>query len=169
MRHLKHRQSLGVTREHRAAMLSNLAAALIRHGRIETTLVKARTLRPFIEKIITKAKKAAAAPEKKDAIHLRRHALRKSLQVAPHLGIGIFSNAQARAGMAQEQVADSDAHAAAAHPGSDLSGQLMKATPARGDLDLSLTPHPLSSQAPANRPAVGASPDCRQPARSDGR
>jgi len=77
MRHLKHRQSLGVTREHRAAMLSNLAAALIRHGRIETTLVKARTLRPFIEKIITKAKKAAAAPEKKDAIHLRRHALRK--------------------------------------------------------------------------------------------
>lgn len=77
MRHLKHRQSLGVTREHRAAMLSNLAASLIRHGRIETTLAKARVLRPFIEKVITKAKKAAAAPEKKDAIHLRRHALRQ--------------------------------------------------------------------------------------------
>ena len=77
MRHLKHRRSLGVTREHRAAMLSNLAAALIRHGRIETTLIKARALRPFIEKIITKAKRAAAAGEKKDAIHLRRHALRK--------------------------------------------------------------------------------------------
>jgi large subunit ribosomal protein L17 len=77
MRHLKHHQSLGVTREHRAAMLSNLAAALIVHGRIETTLTKARALRPFIEKIITKAKKAAAASEKKDAIHLRRTALRK--------------------------------------------------------------------------------------------
>ncbi len=77
MRHLKHRQSLGVTREHRAAMLSNLAAALIRHGRIETTLTKAQALRPFVEKIITKAKKAAAASEKKDAIHLRRTALRK--------------------------------------------------------------------------------------------
>ena len=77
MRHLKHHQSLGVTREHRAALLSNLAAALIVHGRIETTLTKARALRPFIEKIITKAKKAAAAAEKKDAIHLRRHALRK--------------------------------------------------------------------------------------------
>lgn len=77
MRHLKHRRSLGVTREHRAAMLSNLAAALIRHGRIETTLTKARALRPFIEKIITKAKKAAVAGEKKDAIHLRRHALRR--------------------------------------------------------------------------------------------
>lgn len=77
MRHLKHHQSLGVTREHRAALLSNLAAALIRHGRIETTLTKARALRPFIEKIITKAKRAAVAGEKKDAIHLRRHALRK--------------------------------------------------------------------------------------------
>lgn len=77
MRHLKHHQSLGVTREHRAALLSNLAAALITHGRIETTLTKARALRPFIEKVITKAKKAAVAAEKKDAIHLRRHALRK--------------------------------------------------------------------------------------------
>src|SRR5512142_1353499 len=77
MRHLKHRHSLGVTREHRAAMLSNLAASLIRHGRIQTTLTKARALRPFIEKIITKAKKAAVAAEKKDAIHLRRTALRK--------------------------------------------------------------------------------------------
>jgi len=77
MRHLKHHRSLGVTREHRAAMLSNLAASLILHGRIETTLTKARALRPFIEKVITKAKKAAVAAEKKDAIHLRRHALRK--------------------------------------------------------------------------------------------
>jgi large subunit ribosomal protein L17 len=77
MRHLKHRHSLGVTREHRAALLSNLAAALITSGRIETTLTKARALRPFIEKVITKAKKAAAAAEKKDSIHLRRVALRK--------------------------------------------------------------------------------------------
>ncbi len=58
-------------------MLSNLAAALIRHGRIQTTLAKARALRPFVEKVITKAKRAAAAAEKKDAIHLRRLALRK--------------------------------------------------------------------------------------------
>lgn len=77
MRHRKHRQTLGVTREHRAAMLSNLAAALIRHGRIETTLAKARALRPFVERIVTKAKKAAAASEKKDALHHRRLALRK--------------------------------------------------------------------------------------------
>ncbi len=56
-------------------MLSNLAAALITHGRIETTLTKAKALRPFIEKVITKAKQAAAKTEKKDAIHLRRVAL----------------------------------------------------------------------------------------------
>jgi large subunit ribosomal protein L17 len=76
MRHNKHHASLGVTREHRRAMLSNLGASLIKHGRIETTLTKAKALRPFIEKVITKAKKAAVATEKKDAIHLRRLALR---------------------------------------------------------------------------------------------
>src|SRR5690349_13204727 len=75
MRHNKHHSSLGVTREHREAMLSNLAASLIEHGRIQTTLTKAKALRPFIEKVITKAKKAAAKTEKKDQIHLRRLAL----------------------------------------------------------------------------------------------
>jgi len=76
MRHQKHHASLGVTREHREAMLSNLAAALIKHGRIQTTLAKARALRPFIEKVITKAKRASAAQEKSAALHLRRLALR---------------------------------------------------------------------------------------------
>lgn len=76
MRHNKHHASLGVTREHRKAMLSNMGASLIRHGRIQTTLTKAKALRPFIEKVITKAKKAAVATEKKDAIHLRRLALK---------------------------------------------------------------------------------------------
>jgi large subunit ribosomal protein L17 len=76
MRHNKHHASMGVTREHRAAMLSNLATSLITHGRIKTTLSKARALRPFIEKVITKAKKAAVQTAKPDAIHLRRLALR---------------------------------------------------------------------------------------------
>jgi large subunit ribosomal protein L17 len=75
MRHNKHHASLGVTREHRAAMLSNMAASLITHGRIQTTLTKAKALRPFVERVITKAKQAAAKTEKKDAIHLRRLAL----------------------------------------------------------------------------------------------
>ena len=76
MRHQKHHASLGVTREHRESMLSNLAAALITHDRIQTTLAKARALRPFIEKVITKAKHAASKEAKRDAVHLRRLALR---------------------------------------------------------------------------------------------
>src|SRR5258706_11854802 len=72
MRHNKHHASLGVTVEHRRAMLSNLAASLITHGRIKTTLTKAKALRPFIEKVITKAKQAAAKTDPKDALHLRR-------------------------------------------------------------------------------------------------
>ncbi|GAB5560685.1 MAG: hypothetical protein SynsKO_23320 [Synoicihabitans sp.] len=76
MRHRVHRQSLGVTREHRAAMLSNMSVSLITHGRIKTTLTKAKALRPFIEKVVTKAKRAAAKTEKKDKLHLRRLALR---------------------------------------------------------------------------------------------
>ncbi len=74
MRHLKHRFQLGRKKEHRIALMSNMGAALLRHGRIQTTLPKAKALRPFIEKIITLAKKAeGATPEK--ALHYRRLAL----------------------------------------------------------------------------------------------
>jgi large subunit ribosomal protein L17 len=77
MRHKKHTHSLaGRSASHRAATLSNMAASLIEHDRIETTLAKAKALRPFVEKIITKAKQAAAKTEKKDALHLRRLALK---------------------------------------------------------------------------------------------
>ncbi|MCC5805875.1 MAG: 50S ribosomal protein L17 [Opitutales bacterium] len=74
MRHLRHRHQLGRKKEHRAALMSNLAAALLTHGRIKTTLPKAKALRPFIEKIITFAKKAqGASPER--ALHFRRLAI----------------------------------------------------------------------------------------------
>jgi len=76
MRHKEHKYGLGITREHRESLMSNLATSLIKHGRIQTTLTKAKALRPFIEKAITKAKKAASKTEKKDAIHLRRLALK---------------------------------------------------------------------------------------------
>lgn len=56
-------------------MLANMAASLIQHGRIKTTVTKAKALRPFIEKVITKAKQAAAKADKKDALHLRRLAM----------------------------------------------------------------------------------------------
>ena len=54
MRHSKHKHTLGVKKEHRAAIMASLAAALFRHDRIETTLASAKALRPFAEKIISK-------------------------------------------------------------------------------------------------------------------
>ncbi len=57
MRHRKHRQQLGVKKEHRSALLANLASSLIDKGRIRTTTTKAKALRPFIEKLITLTKK----------------------------------------------------------------------------------------------------------------
>ncbi len=76
MRHLKHRSQLGRTKEHRAALLANLSAALLTHGRIETTLAKAKALRPYVERIITLAVKANL-PEAKNSLHLRRQAVSK--------------------------------------------------------------------------------------------
>jgi large subunit ribosomal protein L17 len=67
MRHNKHRQSLGVTKEHRSALLANLASSLIKHGRIRTTTAKAKALRPFVERIVTLAKQGD--------LHRRRVAL----------------------------------------------------------------------------------------------
>ncbi|CAI8315530.1 MAG: 50S ribosomal protein L17 [Opitutia bacterium UBA7350] len=75
MRHSKRRHVLGVTGPHRAAMMGNLSVALITHGRIETTLSKAKALRPFIEKVITLAKKADQANDAARKLHYRRLAV----------------------------------------------------------------------------------------------
>ncbi len=56
MRHRHGYRKLGRTSSHRKALLKNLAIALIAHGRIETTVEKAKELRSYIEKLITKAK-----------------------------------------------------------------------------------------------------------------
>ena len=57
MRHKLGQRKLGRTSSHRIALLRNLAAALIKHEQITTTLPKARELRPYIEKLITLGKK----------------------------------------------------------------------------------------------------------------
>lgn len=72
MRHSKHRYQLGVKKEHREALLANLASALILHEQIETTLTKAKALRPFVEKIVTLAKKAANTDDPARKLHYRR-------------------------------------------------------------------------------------------------
>jgi large subunit ribosomal protein L17 len=68
MRHRKVGRSLRRTSEQRLALLRNLATSLIESGGIETTEAKARELRPFVEKLITKAKSGT--------LHARRGAIR---------------------------------------------------------------------------------------------
>jgi large subunit ribosomal protein L17 len=68
MRHGKALRKLGRTTEHRIALLRNLSTALFDKERITTTLVKAKELRPFAEKLITLARR--------DDLHSRRMAAR---------------------------------------------------------------------------------------------
>lgn len=64
---------LGGSSAHQRLILSNLATALFEHGKITTTEAKARTLRPYAEKLITKAKKAHAG---ENPLHQRREVLK---------------------------------------------------------------------------------------------
>lgn len=56
MRHNKRFRKLGRTSAHRTAMFRNMVASLVQHGRIITTLHKAKELRPVAEKIITRGR-----------------------------------------------------------------------------------------------------------------
>ena len=56
MRHNKKFNHLGRTADHRAALLANLAVALIQHKRITTTLAKAKALKKYVEPLITRSK-----------------------------------------------------------------------------------------------------------------
>lgn len=57
MRHKVGHRKLQRTSQHRAALLRNLSASLIKHEQITTTTAKARELRPYLEKLITLAKR----------------------------------------------------------------------------------------------------------------
>ncbi len=67
MRHGKAHRKLGVKSQHRKAMFANMAAALIKHEQIVTTLPKAKELRPILEKLVTLAKRGD--------LHSRRQAM----------------------------------------------------------------------------------------------
>lgn len=76
MRHNVAHRKLGRVTEHRLALLQNQAIALLRHERIETTLPKAKELRPFVERLITIAKRGVASPDANGkALHARRMVL----------------------------------------------------------------------------------------------
>ena len=57
MRHARAGKKLGRTSAHRKALYSNLAGALITHGRIQTTEAKAKAVKPFAEKMISLGKR----------------------------------------------------------------------------------------------------------------
>lgn len=67
MRHGMRGRKLNRTSSHRKAMFANMAAALVKHEQIKTTLPKAKDLRPIVEKLITLGKKGT--------LHARRQAL----------------------------------------------------------------------------------------------
>lgn len=70
MRHKMKGRKLNRTSKHRKAMFANMACALVKHEQITTTLPKAKDLRPIVEKLVTKAKKAHAKPDQ--SLALRR-------------------------------------------------------------------------------------------------
>jgi large subunit ribosomal protein L17 len=82
MRHGNTNRKLNRTASHRKAMFANMSAALIKHEQIETTLPKAKELRPIVEKLITLGKRGD--------LHARRQAIaqmRDETQVQKLFGI----------------------------------------------------------------------------------
>lgn len=78
MRHNVGHRKLGRVTEHRLALLRNQATALLRHEHIRTTLPKAKELRPFVERLITLAKRGVAAGEANArTLHARRQVLKE--------------------------------------------------------------------------------------------
>jgi len=71
MRHNVAHRKLGRVTEHRLAMIRNQAIALLRHERIETTLPKAKELRPIVEKLITLGKKGSLHDRRRAYAFLR--------------------------------------------------------------------------------------------------
>jgi len=73
MRHQIKGRKFGRTRKQRSALLSNLAVSLIEHDTIETTEAKAKELRPYIEKMISRARKNDIASRRIIASRLRNN------------------------------------------------------------------------------------------------
>jgi large subunit ribosomal protein L17 len=85
MRHARSGRKLGRDASHRKALYSNLAGALITHGRIETTEAKAKAVRPFAERMISLGKRGDLAARRQALASLRSNDIVHTLfsEVAP--------------------------------------------------------------------------------------
>ena len=85
MRHRKNNQKLGRSTSHRKALISMLVSALVKEGKIETTVVKAKIARTEGEKLLTLARKGTLASRRLVASRLRDEAAAKKLfeEIAP--------------------------------------------------------------------------------------
>ena len=85
MRHRHGYRKLGRTSSHRAALLKNLSISLIEHGKIETTVEKAKELRSYVEKLITVAGKGDSNAHKAVFAALQSKEATKTLvnEIAP--------------------------------------------------------------------------------------
>lgn len=72
MRHRVAHRKLGRVTEHRISLLRNQAQALLRHERIETTVPKAKELRPYVERLISIAKRSLVTTGEAEERRLRR-------------------------------------------------------------------------------------------------
>jgi large subunit ribosomal protein L17 len=79
MRHGFRGRRFNRTSEHRKAMFANMAAALIKHEQIVTTLPKAKELRPIVEKLVTLGKKGGLSMRRQAASELRDETMTKKL------------------------------------------------------------------------------------------
>lgn len=88
MRHRNTRSRLGRTTEHRAALMRNLANALLEHERIETTQAKAVQLRSFVEPLITLAKAGDLHSRRQAFSHLQQKEVVHKLfeEIGPRMG-----------------------------------------------------------------------------------
>jgi large subunit ribosomal protein L17 len=80
MRHRVAHRKLGRVTEHRIAMLRNQATALLRHEHLVTTVPRAKELRPFVERLITIAKRGVAAGEANGKTLTARRLVMQDLQ-----------------------------------------------------------------------------------------
>ena len=80
MRHRVAHRKLGRVTEHRIAMLRNQATALLQHEHLTTTVPKAKELRPFVERLITLAKRGVAGGDAKGHLLTARRLVTQDLQ-----------------------------------------------------------------------------------------